>query len=424
MTDPSRLTASEARLLLVSGKLTAERLVSACIDRIRVRDHEVHAWVHIDAERTLEQARQIDRRGIRGPLGGIPIGIKDVFQTKDMPTQYNSPLFEGNQPGVDAAAVTLLRDAGAIILGKTDTVEFAATGRKARTRNPHDLVRTPGASSSGSAAAVADFHVPMTLGTQTGGSMIRPASFCGTWAMKPTWNSVSNEGARRYSATLDTVGWFARSAEDLALFYHVLTGDEGEIRPEGTFFTFAHLKSSLWDRAEAAARQMMERVVAGLPLLGHRVVDVELPHELSDLAALHMRIMRGEGRVAFLPEYRIGRDLLDPSIREQVENVDGITPAQLLEAQDIAAEARRTFDAVMRDFDAVIAPSTLGVAPIGLANTGDLIFNGFWTMLHVPCINVPFRDQETGLPVGLTLAAARGADAKVLSAAHAFQTIS
>lgn len=240
--------------------------------------------------------------------------------------------------------------------------------------------------------------------------------------MKPTWNSVSNEGARRYSATLDTVGWYARSAEDLALFYRVLTDDQTDTGPQDKTLTFVRLKSSFWDRAEAAARQAMEQAVTRLSALGHRVVDVELPLDLHELAAVHMRIMRGEGRVAFLPEYRIDRDLLDSSIRDQVENIDGITPAQLLEAQDIAAEARRTFDRAMRGFDAVIAPSTVGVAPVGLANTGDLIFNGFWTMLHTPCVNIPFRDPESGLPIGVTLAGARGTDARLLSAARVFQT--
>lgn len=424
LSDLARLTASEAIALLASGALTAEELTRACIARIGERDDEVRAWVHLNAESAVEQARQVDAQGIKGPLSGIPIGIKDVFLTKDMPTRYNSPLYEDNPPAMDAAAVALLRQAGAIILGKTDTVEFAATGRKARTRNPHDLQRTPGGSSSGSAAAVADFHVPLALGTQTGGSMIRPASFCGAWAMKPTWNSVSNEGARRFSATLDTVGWFARSADDLALLHHVLTGDETGALGASSSLTFVRLKSSFWQKAEEATQKVMDRASAALAAMGHRIVDIELPQRLEDLASLHLRIMRGEARVAFLPEYRIGRDLLDPSIREQVENVDGITAAQLLEALDAAAEARKLFDSTLRNFDAVIAPSTIGVAPVGLANTGDLLFNGFWTMLHAPCINVPFQDPGSGLPIGLTVAGARGTDAKVLAASRVFQAIS
>lgn len=420
MTDLSRLSAWQARALLASGELTSEQLVGACIERIRERDRDVLAWVHVDTERALAQAREVDKAGIRGPLGGIPVGIKDVFLTKDMLTEYNSPLYEGTMPGLDAAAVALLRNAGAIVLGKTATVEFAATGRKAKTRNPHDLARTPGGSSSGSAAAVADFHVPLALGTQTGGSMIRPASFCGVWAMKPTWNSVSNEGARRYAATLDTVGWFARSPEDLALLYHVLTGDGTNIQKSADRFTFGRLNTPYWDQADEATHCAMDTVCAGLLASGHTVVDLNLPAELGDLAALHLRIMRGEGRVAFLPEYRMGMALLDQSIREQVENVDGISPAQLLEAEDLAAAARPLFDALVRDFDAIIAPSTVGVAPPGLSNTGDLIFNGLWTMLHVPCVNVPLTDYRSGLPIGLTLLSGRGADAKVLSAARAF----
>ncbi len=400
------------------GALSSEQLVRACLSRIAKRDGDVQAWVHVDAEAAIAQARRTDRDGLCGPLAGIPVGLKDVFLTKDFPTQFNSPIYHGLQPGLDAAAVALLRNAGAILLGKTDTVEFAATGRKARTRNPHDFDRTPGGSSSGSAAAVADFHVPIALGTQTGGSVIRPASFCGAWAMKPSWNSVSNEGARRYAASLDTVGWFARSSDDLALIYEVLTGDSVPTKAKPGPLKFGCLKTPYWDRAESATRQAFESLRAELATHGHEVVDVELSRDFGDLAALHLRIMRGEGRVAFLPEYRMSRDLLDPSIREQVENVDGITPAQLIEAQDAAAAARPRFDAFARAFDAIIAPSTVGVAPLRLGNTGDLIFNGFWTMLHVPCINAPFIDHETRLPVGLTLLSARGADVDLLAASR------
>lgn len=418
MTDPSELSATQAKAAMEAGNLTSEQLVRACLARIEKRDADVKAWVHLDAGLAIAQARECDKSVARGPLHGIPVGIKDVFLTRDMPTQYNSPIYANLRPGLDAAAVTLLRQAGAVILGKTDTVEFAATGRKALTRNPHDLARTPGGSSSGSAAAVADFHVPLSLGTQTGGSMIRPASFCGVWAMKPTWNTVSNEGARRYAASLDTVGWFGRSSADLALLYEAFANDV-EIVQERAIgdMRIACLRTPYWDRADSDTKGVLEATRAAVMAMGAELADIELPHSLSNLAELHLRIMRAEGRPAFLPEYSMDREALDVSIREQVENVDAISPAMLIEAYDAVAEARRIFDAIARDFDGIIAPSTVGVAPVGLASTGDLIFNGFWTLLHVPCINIPLRSKASGLPVGLTLTGPRGADRRLLALA-------
>ena len=192
-------------------------LARACLVRIAAREADVRAWSYVDPDAVIRQARELDKLPSRGPLHGIPIGVKDIYNTADMPTQHNSPIYTGHRPNADAATVGTLRAAGALILGKTDTMEFASTGRLAATRNPHNLARTPGGSSSGSAAAVGDFHVPLALGTQTGGSLIRPASFCGVYAMKPTWNAVSAEGVKLISTTLDTVGWYGRSVADLAL---------------------------------------------------------------------------------------------------------------------------------------------------------------------------------------------------------------
>ncbi|MBM3522792.1 MAG: amidase, partial [Alphaproteobacteria bacterium] len=212
-----RLTASEAARKMGAGKLTSEAYIAACLARIAARETLVRAFAHIDAEAALAKARARDRETRRGPLHGIPVAVKDVIDVAGQPTQHGSPLYTGFRPAQDADCVALLRAAGAVILGKTETLEFAAGGRKPPTRNPHDPEHTPGGSSSGSAAAVADFMVPLALGTQTGGSTIRPASFCGIYAMKPSFGRVSLEGIKHYAPSLDTVTWFARSASDLAL---------------------------------------------------------------------------------------------------------------------------------------------------------------------------------------------------------------
>ena len=413
------LSATQLLPRLLSGGLSVETLARSCLERITARDPEVHAWAYLDHELVIAQARMLDHCGVKGPLHGLPIGIKDVILTRDMPTQYNSPIYEGFHPNVDAACVTVLRNAGALIFGKTATVEFAATGRKATTCNPHDLARTPGGSSSGSGAAVADGHVPLALGTQTGGSIIRPASYCGVYALKPTWNLVSREGAKAFSASLDTVGWFGRSAADLALLYGVFD------RAEAPVFTVENsriglCRSPVWNKADAATRSALEAAAEILRRAGAHVIDLELPAPFENLADLQCLIMRYEASSAFLPEYRTNPNELHTSIREQVENIDGYTRSQLCTAYDVAAQCRATFDKIASGYDAVLTPSTVGEAPLGLASTGDFIFNCIWTLLHVPCVNVPGFSAVNGMPVGLTVTGPRFSDRRMVSVAAAF----
>ena len=418
--DPALLTATQMLARLKSGALSAEALAAACLRRIASREDQVHAWSFLDPDFVLGRARALDQAGLKGRLSGLPIGVKDVILTEDMPTQYNAPAYRGFHPRIDAASVMTLRTDGALIFGKTATVEFAARGRKALTRNPHDFERTPGGSSSGSAAAVADFHVPLALGTQTGGSMIRPASYCGVWAIKPTWNLLSNEGAKRYSATLDTIGWYARSAADLGLVYDVFdleTEAPPPFRVAGA--RIALCRSPVWDQAEPATRNALGEAGELLRAAGATVVDLELPASFANLAEVQNLIMRAEGRAAFLSEYRAHYDLSDPTLREEVENVDGFTRAQLLAAYDQAAACRPQFDRIAAEFDAVLTPSAVGEAPVGLAATGPWAFNAMWTLLHVPAVNIPGFAGPNGLPVGLTATGPRFADRKVLAAAEA-----
>jgi Asp-tRNA(Asn)/Glu-tRNA(Gln) amidotransferase A subunit family amidase len=429
---PLASTATELLPSLRSGALSAEALVRSCLQRIADRDGDLRAWVTVRPDYALKQAREADRRlAAREPLGalhGLPVGIKDVIATAELPTQHNSPLHQGAQPGVDAACVALLRAAGAIILGKTDTVEFAATGRRAATRNPHDLARTPGGSSSGSAAAVADGHVPLALATQTGGSTIRPAAFCGVWALKPTHGLVSNEGCKRYAPTLDTLGWMARSAADLALLLDVFDAEPAPALAAPFSLAGARIAvchTPMWPRAEAATRRALAHAERALRHAGAQVQPLELPPPFGTLAALQLRVMRSEGQVSLFNEYRQHGERLEASLRDQVLNTDRATRAQLCRAWDTAAHCRQQFDALASGFDAVLTPSTPGVAPLGLLNTGDLVFNGIWTLLHVPCVQVPGWWDRTGspdgrgLPVGLTLTGPRFTDRQVLAVAEA-----
>ena len=415
-------TASELAPLLSSGEIDVEDWIRACLERVETRDPIVRAWTALDPAGVLRQAREMDKAatGNDGALFGVPIGVKDVIVTEQFPTQYNSPIYRNHFPKVDAGCVKVLRAAGAIVFGKTDTVEFAAARRVAATRNPHNILHTPGGSSSGSAAAVADGHVPIALGTQTGGSLIRPASYCGVFALKPTWGLVTRDGVRLYSATLDTVGWYARSVDDLEMIYNLFDTD-APLHPTPCDLASSHIalcRSPYWHKADDSTRDVFDRAAHLLRSAGARVTDLELPSEFTQLGQAQMTIMRAEGRSSFLPEYRADRALLNDAFCSMVENADGYTRADLLAAYDSAAAARPRFDAIVGGFDAVLTPSTVGEAPEGLLNTGSADFNGIWTLLHVPCVNIPGFTGARGLPVGLTLTAGRFCDRAVLSLAR------
>ncbi len=417
--DPSRLTATEARARIAAGTLSALALTEACLARIAVREPEVHAWAHVADTSAVRTAAGRDGPGERGPLHGLPIGIKDVIQTRDMPTRHNSALYDETDPTPDASCVALLRAAGAVILGKTETVEFAATGRVAPTRNPADLRCTPGGSSSGSATAVADFHVPLALGTQTGGSIIRPAAYCGVYGVKPTWGLVSREGAKTFAPSLDTIGWFARSAEDLGLLYDVLdpepAGEADALSPGAA--RIAVCRTAVWDQAEAATRDAMDEAILRLMAAGAEVVELTLPPMFDDALATQGVIMKGEARASFLAEHRLHGEALHPSLAGYVENAEGISRGGLRDAYDRAAAMRVAFDEIAAQFDAVLTPSVTGEAPEGLVSTGSYVFNALWSLIHTPCVNVPGLTGPNGRPVGLTLAGLRFADRRVLAAA-------
>lgn len=425
VTEPCFLTASEAAAAIAAGTLTSEALIRSCLERIEAREPTIKAWLHIDPELAIRQARECDKRPSMGPLHGIPFGVKDIMDTADMPTSYNSPAWQGHQPTRDAACVSIVRSNGAVILGKTDTVEFAFNARKAATGNPYNPAHTPGGSSSGSGAAVGDYQVPCAFGTQTAGSHIRPASFNGIYALKPSWGTVSREGVHLISPILDTVGWYGRSVADLVLGARAfrLQGIADMTPPDPKGLRIGYCETPYWSRAEAGAEKAMAAAVERLRRAGAIVEEVVLPAHFADIAEAHTTIMFGEGRVALFDEYLRNGHVLNPELRVTVEDGRGVTPEKLVAAYDFADACRREFDALAAGYDAILAPASTGEAPKGLHTVGDWIFNGLWTLLHTPCVAIPAVLGELGLPVGVQLVGPRFSDSRLLGVAEALQEV-
>jgi Asp-tRNA(Asn)/Glu-tRNA(Gln) amidotransferase A subunit family amidase len=398
----------------------SQRMVDDSLARIASRDAQVRAWLHVADGPAAAAARMLDAEPApRGALHGVPIGVKDVFDTADMPTTHNSPLFSGQRPAQDAAAVAVLRAAGAVILGKTDTTEFACAGRDAATANPHDLTRTPGGSSAGSAAAVADGHVRIALATQTGGSTIRPASFCGVHGFKPTWGLVSREGMKLYSASLDTVGWHARSVDDLDLpcvAFGLAAPPPAPARP----LRIALCRTPWWDQADPDGQEALERVAAALRRAGATVEEVALPPPLEASPDPYRALLFREGGAAFLPLARTRGALLHADFHTRVDSAATYDDAALCAAWDMAADGRRAVEAMLAGYDAMLAPSAPGVAPPG-RGPGNPIFNQLWTMLHLPVVTLPLARGAHDLPIGVSLVAPRCHDRRLLDVARAVE---
>jgi len=416
--EPCLLTASAASSLIKERKLSSEELVRSCLARINLRDAQVRAWLHLDPDLAIRCARELDKLPPKGVLHGLPLGVKDVIDTADYPTTQNSPIYPALRVGRDAACVALARGSGALIFGKTDTVEFASSGRKALSRNPFNLAHTPGGSSSGSGAAVGDFMVPLALGTQTGGSLIRPAAFNGIYGMKPSWNMVSREGLRMSSATLDTVGWYGRCVEDLALMAEAfrISSVTQEIEIRG--LRVGLCRSPAWSEIEPAGVAALEDAAKNLAAEGASVHELVLPAPFDRLIEAHAAIYHREGGASFMPEYVNSYDLLAKDLRAKVENTENVSNEKLLQSYAVADACRPVFDAMFgSELDVVLTPSAPGEAPLGLHTTGSSIFNRIWTLLHVPCVAVPVGLGSTRLPVGIQLVGPRMSDARLLAIA-------
>jgi Asp-tRNA(Asn)/Glu-tRNA(Gln) amidotransferase A subunit family amidase len=430
--DITSLTAVEAASEIARGAISAEDYTRACLERIAAVDSEVHAFVHLDPEHALAQARALDRRkasGERtGPLHGVPVGIKDIFDTADYPTECGSPIFAGRRPDADSAAVRKLREAGAVIIGKTVTTEFAYF-HPGKTRNPRDLKRTPGGSSSGSAAAVAAGMVPLAIGSQTNGSMIRPAAFCGVFGIKPSHGLISRAGALTLSRKLDHVGAFARSVDDLALILDVLAGQDpadpdsrpyaapsfriGAAEAPPISPAFALVRTPMWEKADADAREAIEGLAKEV---GAREID--LPDLYSDAWSGQRAIMAVE------MAHNLGHCIdkggeTSATFRELIEEGRRVTATQYLAA---LRDAERYAEGMLGIFeqvaDAIITPSARGVAPLGIEATGDPVFCSLWTLVGFPSLNLPLLANTDGLPIGVQLVGAPGRDERLLRTAR------
>ena len=429
--EPCQLTATEAATLIGQRKLSAEELARSCLARIDARDPTVRAWLYIDHDMVIRNARELDKLAPVGvepktPLHGMPWGAKDIIDTRDMPTTHNSPIYPDHRPDRDAACIAVVRALGGLILGKTDTVEFASGGRKALSRNPYNPAHTPGGSSSGSGAAVGDFHVPFAFGTQTGGSHIRPAAFNGIYGIKPTWGVVSREGVRMSSMTLDTVGWYARCVDDL-----IMVADAFRLpKPAAPFATgpkglrVGLCRSPVWSAIEPAGEASLMLAAKRLADAGAIVEEYELPAPFSHLHEAHTDIIQTEGGWSFLPEYLTSHAILAPDLRGKVENVRGVTPEKLLASYSLADSCRPVFDALFGSgLDVILTPSAPGEAPEGLHTTGSAIFQCMWTLLHVPIVAIPVGRGPLNLPVGIQIVGPRMSDMRLLEIAKALAPV-
>jgi len=429
------LSASDAVRLIREGVISSEQLIEACLARVREVDAEVQAWAFLDPDHALRQARAADDwRGegrLTGPLHGVPVGIKDIIDTADMPTENGSVLHAGRTPSRDAAVVSLLRAAGAVIMGKTITTEFA-TRTPGKTRNPHNPAHTPGGSSSGSAAAVAAGMVPLALGSQTTGSTIRPASYCGVYGFKPTHGLVPRHGMFQLSRTLDHVGLFSRTIEDLALLLGELAAHDErdpDSRPRARVPyrdvaaaepplppMFAFVKTSLWDRVDADAREAFGELVEHL---GDRVEEIELIPSTSEVLEWQRAIGGAEIAINLRREWDKGRDKLSPALRERIERGREVSAVEYLHAlariPELNASLLELFE---QRYDAILTPPAFGTAPAGLESTGDPALCALWTLCGMPALSVPLLQGANGLPLGVQLVGARHRDAQLLRTAR------
>jgi Asp-tRNA(Asn)/Glu-tRNA(Gln) amidotransferase A subunit family amidase len=410
MTEPNRLSAADAIAQLAARSLTAEALTRACLDRAAERA-SVKAWTWLDPEYALAQARDADRAGRPGLLSGLPIGVKDIIDTIDMPTEHGSPIYRGNRPFADAACVALLRMAGGTIMGKTVTTEFANRFPGASV-NPHNPAHTPGGSSSGSAAAVADFQVPAALGTQTGGSVIRPSAFCGVVGYKPSFGEFSRSGIKLQCHNLDTLGIICRRVEDLPLMRAALVAcpphriDVDVSRPR-----IGICRTPAWDAADPATQALIDRTAEGLGRAGATVNEVSFAPEFADIIEHHRRIFNFEAARNYAYEYEQHHDQVSQVLRDTVLTPGRELPlAAYVEAIETAEAFRRHMDDTFAGVDALLTPSAAGEAPEGLGSTGDPRFNSIWTLAWTPCITLPAGTGPTGLPLGVQLVGARARD--------------
>nr|WP_306265943.1 amidase [Pararhizobium sp. IMCC3301] len=430
---PSSLSAVDTARQIREGRLSSVDLVKSCLARIAQTDPTIQAWAHLDPDQALSQAAEMDRirrAGLSlGALHGVPVGLKDIIDTSDMPTQLGSPAFEARQPDRDAAIVDRLRDAGAVIMGKTVTTEFAFLN-PSRTRNPHDPARTPGGSSSGSAAAVAAHHVPLAIGTQTNGSVIRPASFCGVYGFKPSRGVISRRGVLQTSVSLDQVGVFARTLPDAALLAEALAGhdsidpaslprprpamtkgvaEEVPVEPDLAFFELP-----FHDRLTTDGREGLDTVIDAL---GERVLRLRPADAMANLVAVQATIHEFELCLHLAETFDAHWDKVSPLLQGVVARGRKISQDQYQDALGVKASAEVFFADFFTEFDAIIAPCATGEAPAIDDGTGDPIFCTLWTLAGLPSLSLPLLVGENQMPIGVQLIGPAEKDDRLLRSA-------
>jgi Asp-tRNA(Asn)/Glu-tRNA(Gln) amidotransferase A subunit family amidase len=416
MPDPLALSVRAAAQEIAAGRLSAEALAAACLDRIAAREPVVGAWHYLDPAAALAAARRRDAEPPRGPLHGIPIGVKDLIDTADMPTGYGSAIYEGHRPAADAACVALARAAGAVVLGKTVTTEFACF-TAGKTANPKNPARTPGGSSSGSAAAVADGMVRLAFGTQTAGSVIRPAAYCGCVGYKPSFGVIPRAGVKPLADSLDTVGIMARTVDDAAFFTGILTERPAlrEVRMAPSPPRFGLYRTPMWGEAEPSTIAALDRARAALERAGAWIAEIVVPPEHQGLTAAQETVM-GFELVRALAHERLNHSAeLSPRLAQLLDA--GMTVGA--DAYDAAiaetAAARARLDGFFGPCDAMLVPAAPGAAPPGLGYTGNPVFNRMWTSLGVPCLTLPGASGDSGLPTGVQLVGRVGDDARLIA---------
>ena len=417
-TEPHRLAATEIVRRIESGELTAEAVLASCLERIAEREPVVRAWAYLNREAALAEARVFDRAGKKTLLGGVPFGLKDIFDAAGMPAGYGSRIYTGWRPPWDASAAALPKAAGGILLGKTVTTEFA-NRYPGPTANPHDPAFTPGGSSSGSAAAVADFMVPLAIGTQTAGSVIRPAAYCGVVGFKPSFGLFPPGGMRINTETLDTVGIMARGVADIALLRAAMMviPYEPPAMPQSAP-KLGLCRGPHWEDARPEGRAVLEEAAGRLADAGAKIADTEFPPECAAADDLQATLGAFEGLRNHMPEIYRHEALLSPQLREaKIARGRELTLDQFRAACRALEQERAAARVWAGAFDAILTLPAPGQAPRGLGDTGSAIFNAPWTQFAMPCLTLPAGEGPDGLPVGIQLVGRRHDDAKLLEVA-------
>ncbi len=416
------LSALDLARRIEAGSLTPAGAVDLCAQAIAAREAEVGAFVILDLDAAKANASSDEARLKSLPLRGVPVGFKDIFDTVDFPTAYGSSIYAGHRPRSDAALVAMARRAGAVILGKTVSTEMAFLD-PAHTRNPHNLAHTPGGSSSGSAAAIAAGMLPVAIGTQTGGSVIRPASYCGITGFKPSYRLLPMVGVKCFSWSLDTAGIFAASVADAAFAAASITGRDLRIdRTPPSAPRIALVRTHIWSEASPVMQGAVETAARAAEKAGANVREITLPTILEDAFRIHPVLQNYEAARALASEYDRHRDQLPKLLRALLDNASAITANEYDDARRITKRARKAYIDVMAEFDVILTPSAPSAAPKGLASTGDAKFNRLWTLLGSPCVNVAGISDNEGLPLGVQIVGRFGRDHEALEAANFVET--